>query len=601
MKRSPVIGVVLAIAVGSAGADERWTEVRSPNFHVVGNAGGHAARRTAGRLEGFRSAVAQVLPGQPLADSGTTVVLFKDAASFRPLLPLYQGKRVKLGGMFVSGPDRSYMALDIDAGDDALRTVFHEYTHALTSRLPFRLPVWVNEGIAEVYSTADVRQGKVALGKPIASHVLLLRQRPTLPLETLFEVDYDSPHYNEQDKLGIFYAQSWALVHYLLMQESNRNRSLRAFIDAVAGGATGTEACRKAFGVEPAVLSKELSAYLRGWRFTYRTAPVRELSPSELVETTLAAHEGPFYLGDILVHQGRLEEARPFLEKAIALQPGFGPAHRSLGLGYLQAEDHANATRWLDAAIERDPADGHARLYRVRARMLAAGGSFGPAAAAAVHDDARRAARALPASAEASQLLVYVESVLDRRDDDAIRAVRDALRLSPERHELWSRLVHVLLARGETVEAQTAAGRLRARASTPEEKERANALLGVVAAALQPPAAEPRAEGDAAAPASVPAGGRPEGATAAPEVRAAGVLERMECRAGGRLEFTIRAGSRRLKLRASSPTAFMVYRNEERVQPDWLCGPMQVPVDVAYVPDASGNTGTVARFSIAAP
>ena len=30
-------------------------------------------------------------------------------------------------------------------------------------------------------------------------------------------VDRDSPLYNERDKAGVFYAESWALLHYLLL------------------------------------------------------------------------------------------------------------------------------------------------------------------------------------------------------------------------------------------------------------------------------------------------------------------------------------------------------------------------------------------------
>jgi len=39
---------------------------------------------------------------------------------------------------------------------------------------------------------------------------MLLRSSPLLPLDTLFEVDQTSPHYNEQTRATIFYAQSWA-------------------------------------------------------------------------------------------------------------------------------------------------------------------------------------------------------------------------------------------------------------------------------------------------------------------------------------------------------------------------------------------------------
>jgi tetratricopeptide (TPR) repeat protein len=613
MKRMRGVAAVLVLCFGSIGgarAEERWGEVRSPHFQVVGNAGAGAARRTAHRLESFRATLAQMFPGQPLDDVVPTVVLlFKDAGSFKPLFPIYRGKPVALGGLFINGLDRNYIALRAAAGDDAYQTVLHEYTHLLTSRMPLRLPLWMNEGLAELYSTAVVRSGEVSLGKPIAPHVLLLRRRALLPVETLFDVAHGSPHYNEKDKQGIFYAQSWALVHYLVIE---RPGSLRAFLDALAGGANSADACRKAVGLEPAILTKQLSSYLRGFTFRYQKAPVKEIPPAQYTEAALGAHEGAFYVGDALVHQNRLDEARPFLDKAIALQPGFAPAYRSIGMGYAMARDNANALRWLASAIERDPRDGLSRLLRVRATVDAAGGAFGPAGAATLREDARLATEALPSSEEAWQFLVYLDSLLDRRDDEALRAVREALRRSPEQHDLWSRLVHLLVVRGETKEAQAVAGRLRARASTAEEKQRSNALLAVVSAALQPAGAGEPPPGlqDLAAGASErPAGGegarqpvRLHPATAANRkvVRASGIVEKMDCLPDRGLEFTVNAGGRRLRLRAGSPTAVMLYRGDEQVQLEWTCGPLHVPAEAAYVPDEGrADSGTAVSFSIA--
>lgn len=62
------------------------------------------------------------------------------------------------------------------------------------------MPLWFNEGLAEYYSTFSITgDQKIVMGKPIASHVYLLRNK-MLPLRTLFQVDHKSPHYNERDK-----------------------------------------------------------------------------------------------------------------------------------------------------------------------------------------------------------------------------------------------------------------------------------------------------------------------------------------------------------------------------------------------------------------
>ena len=96
-------------------------------------------------------------------------------------------------------------------------TAFHEYVHLhLKDSLP-GAPLWLNEGLAEFYGALQFARGEALLGAPILPYVYLLRSSELLPLTTLFAIDGRSPHYNEQDKSGIFYGQSWALVHYLML------------------------------------------------------------------------------------------------------------------------------------------------------------------------------------------------------------------------------------------------------------------------------------------------------------------------------------------------------------------------------------------------
>ena len=64
------------------------------------------------------------------------------------------------------------------------------------------VPLWLNEGLAELYSTFESEDGKVAIGKPIERHVYWLRDQPLIPLRELFAVDVDSPTYNEGRRQG---------------------------------------------------------------------------------------------------------------------------------------------------------------------------------------------------------------------------------------------------------------------------------------------------------------------------------------------------------------------------------------------------------------
>ena len=144
-------------------------------------------------------------------------ISFKHDASFKPYKPLYNGKPANLAGYFQSGQDENIIALDISANQEhPMSLIYHEYTHLLTSLTPRQLPVWLQEGLAELYSSFDVDDTKVTLGSPISRHVLLLRDKTFIPIQDLIAVRHGSPIYNERDKQSIFYAESWALCHYMI-------------------------------------------------------------------------------------------------------------------------------------------------------------------------------------------------------------------------------------------------------------------------------------------------------------------------------------------------------------------------------------------------
>ena len=50
------------------------------------------------------------------------------------------------------------------------QTIFHEGVHWVVSVYPRYLPLCLNEGLAEVFSTFEIEKGKPRWGKPICRH-----------------------------------------------------------------------------------------------------------------------------------------------------------------------------------------------------------------------------------------------------------------------------------------------------------------------------------------------------------------------------------------------------------------------------------------------
>jgi len=202
-----------------AQAKGAWRSVRTNNLFVIGNADAETLQQVAVWLEFFHGAFARLVSRSVFDSSApTTVIVFRDDASFIPFKPLYQGRPANVSGYFQSGEDVNYIAISLDPGERVpYETAFHEYVHLhLKDNLP-SAPLWLNEGMAELYGSLQFSRGEALLGAPIFPYVHVLRSQELLPLTTLFAIDTRSPHYNEQDKGGVFYGQSWALVHYLML------------------------------------------------------------------------------------------------------------------------------------------------------------------------------------------------------------------------------------------------------------------------------------------------------------------------------------------------------------------------------------------------
>src|SRR5262249_49896422 len=95
-------------------------------------------------------------------------------------------------------------------------------------------PTWLNEGLAEYFATAEVRDDQVSLGALLPQRMQQLRTARLLPLKELFAVDSNSPHYNESLKATVFYSESWALVYFLTHGEFANK--FKQYLDASARG-----------------------------------------------------------------------------------------------------------------------------------------------------------------------------------------------------------------------------------------------------------------------------------------------------------------------------------------------------------------------------
>ena len=359
-KRSAfTIALLLSLlAFGSSSANvfakDNWTSVRSKNFLLVSNASEKDIREVGTRLEQFREVFSLLFTNLNInSPIPTTVIVFKNHESYRPFQ-----LNARNAGYFQSGSDVNYIALklikDLGTEQDPYTIIFHEYTHLLLRTTTGNVPLWFNEGMAEYYSTFSITDDqKVVMGKPISSHVYLLRERKMLPLRTLFQVDSKSPYYNESEKQSIFYAESWALMHYLVLgKDGQRMTQLGNFIDLMARSVPMEDAFQQAFSTTFENMEKELRAYIQRDRYPFVSGSFtnKVTYDSAMRSAPITEAEAQAYLGDLLLKSNRAE-CEIYLQKALALDPDQPMANASLGLLRVRQGKHEEARQRLERAV----------------------------------------------------------------------------------------------------------------------------------------------------------------------------------------------------------------------------------------------------------
>ncbi|MFN2510056.1 MAG: tetratricopeptide repeat protein [Pyrinomonadaceae bacterium] len=460
-----VICVLAAQPVRTVTAKDTWTSIRSRNYLLIGNASEEDIRTMAVQLERFRDVFTKQFKGAALnSPVPTTVIVFKSDGSFGPYKPLVRGKRADVAGYFQSGFDMNYITLSAEPRRqyNPYEMIFHESVHLLVDNKVRTSPAWFNEGLAEYFSALDFPPDKtgggklVVFGKPILRHILMLRQKQLLPLATLFGVDRASPYYNEREKSGMFYAQSWALIHYLTHgQARHRQPQLARFLELLASGTPLEQGFQQAFESDYATLEKELKEYVRQDKYRGTFVPYVEPADSdrELKSVPLTEAQALAYLGDLLLHYDHGKEAEKHLMQALALTPELSAANASLGMLRVHQRDFAAAKEHLQRAMKSDPQNYLAHYYYAYAlssepmdqQQIVTG--YEPETAAQMRATLKRAMEIAPGFPEPYRLLAFVNLITNTRLDEAVTLLEHALTLSPGRHEFSYVLAQVHLRR----------------------------------------------------------------------------------------------------------------------------------------------------------
>jgi hypothetical protein len=466
----PAIAALVCLSLsgaGAAAAPQAWSVARSPHFEIYATGSPSRASGAAAMFEDAYAFFTSYLALPPSTRPPLRVIVFSGEKEWAPYRTNESGS-----AFYQPARDRDYIVMkDFDA--DSFPVVAHEYAHAALGRKGLDLPPWMSEGLAEFFSSVAIIGGKAKLGGSPNGRPVALRPAGLMAVQALLDVRRDSPEYNTSDHAGLFYAESWALTHMLLVDERYKDGAPR-LIAAVQSGVKSADAIKQIYGKTPGELERDLRAYVTRGYYPFFTVDVaRPPAPAIAAPVPVAAFDASLVLADLLASQiGKDLQARSMLDALAREQPDHLALIEMRAFFELRTQGIAAAEPLFRQAVDRG-----SRNPVVLAEYALRIGSTDPDRASSL------LTRAMALAPEDVELRIHAAAMLIRgqKPDDAMALIASVKRVPPSLEFEYYQIVangHAMA--GDFQAASEAAARVVAAAHTPEETKFAASFLATI-------------------------------------------------------------------------------------------------------------------------
>lgn len=358
-----LILVAAAVLPFPTAAHAEWHTASSNHFEVYAEAPEDYVRDYAEMLERFDGASRRLrsFPENPFPGSNKVTVYVVSPGLYSKIGP-------KGSGGFYSGSANGSSIFIPNNGNAPGKdeTLFHEYTHHLLAVAwsGIALPGWLNEGQAQVASTAEFKSdGSVVFGRELKGSEYYLRGLEDADVRRM--VTSSTIPTGER----IYYSGGWLLAHMLTFGDK-RSGQLSNYIVAVNKGMSTQEAAEQAFG-DLSGLTRDMGAYRRRGALPGVVIPASDLTVGSIDVRALSPAEEAAMPVVIESRSGVTKEEAPAIfedAKAVAARfPDDAFVQRALAEAAYDADDFDTALAASDASIETGQAPASAYAYKVRA------------------------------------------------------------------------------------------------------------------------------------------------------------------------------------------------------------------------------------------
>ncbi len=588
----PRISILLTIALLFAWASkplsaaQHWIIVSTPQFEMYTTNSEKQAIRSLQVFEQVRYFFLQNSRNKRAPEEQVRIIAFSSEREFKRYRP-----NAGTFAYYQQGRERDYIVMQ-DIEPEHQRTALHEYTHLIVQHSKLDLPIWLNEGMADLYSSLEPHGQKAMVGRSIPDRLYTLQQQPWMDWNALFAVDHQSPYYNEKNKMSIFYAQSWALTHMLRLSPSYLD-GFPDFVERVNNGTQTADALQKVYGKSVADVGKDVKAYVQQ---TTLRAVLYNVSLSKM---SLDPRVGPatefqsdLALAELLAaHRESAAEAKRQLLALKGQEPKNAEIDESLGYLAWQANNTGEARTHFASAVHNGSKDVQMRMDYAQLADEEDSSSQLPV------DLARSAVAFAPDKTSAKILFSQLEAERHHYGS-ALGALAEVKRIEPDQaFEFFSVVAYCHANLRDFAGAKEPARKALSYAKTTGQRTELNNLISYIEEQSQGPSPlkPPLTRDEAPAPT-----GLEELRGEASQIQhvnlphVAGITKNFEC-SNGAFRLRVQVGDSEMVFGMSDPKSIIV-RGVKDLQ--WSCGPLNPQnITVFYKESADSKlAGTISEL-----
>ena len=376
----------LLLSGSALAARSDWREMTVGELHLYSTLRDTKTRDVARQLRAFEKTVGEFLRSEDRLPDVPTIIYILDSNDFQR----YGAGRPGLAGVFYERPYANIITINGDLPFETVKvTVFHEYTHFVQRNSSSKkLPPWFVEGYAELFSGFTLDKNQITLGE--LPKGVAFDMRHWIPVKRLLAVTQRDPEYLGERLAVQFYAESWALVHLLLLDDTSLGRPTANFIDNLDLGLLEPDAFARSFPFDEDGLDHMLHEYLERRAIHIRRITYEEsLALDDTVASSpLTAAKADAALARMALMIGWAKQTVAPLAAAALKDSSTDPAVRALSARIAARDGDHQDIDDLISSLEKGGTDRAQLRIDVAATLLSLSQSrFGGDRAMAILDD----------------------------------------------------------------------------------------------------------------------------------------------------------------------------------------------------------------------